>query len=495
MKFAFFYFLFRDLFEELGAFLRESCDRKQENVRRRKRKDNLRLQIVRVLELIASEKTFGRMASSLSRSYTPSSSGHHLGDGGQSPLPSALVEFFESCKGWLEAEADRDGGCEVRLCFCRALFKLIESFDMDIKEGLLKRETRRHLFQLCIGWSGQYAQFWSKVFPTASTTTTITTTATSTVGSGNCGEAQKAALEYASLLAAASLLTCGPIFQSSLLFEESQFYLWMDFLLGSEDGRVCELGERTLIMILEYNPDVGAVLDWVVSRCFTGSPQVADTCFKAIAILFSAREYPCDRYVAIINSALLYSGSPNFQLQLLAFRLLQVLDRRFFSGLVPLQTHGYDMPAQDERPVTLDAVLLKCHYAKNQTFLAKQLSLLHPELTMPVFSEISWRMKSARSDVRQGLLRYLQPWLHNMELVEPAIPGPNIITILKSLNWDVSTENIKQSVSSTSSCSLCGRKYWEDGERLVRRGWGSTEATEMVLNNLMYLTAKVSYYP
>lgn len=480
------------MFEELATYLREACDRKQENVRRRKRKDNLRLQVVRVLELIAKEKTFGRMANSLSRSYTPSSSGHHLGDGGQSLLPSALIEFLESCKGWLEAEADRDGGCEVRLCFCRSLYILIESFDMDLKECLLKRETRRQLFQLCIGWSGQYSQFWGKLFSLASSTTTITTTATSTVGSGTCGEAQKSALEYASLQAASSLLTCGPVFQSSLLFEESQLYFWMDFLLGSEDSRVCELGERVLIMILEYNPDVGAVLDWVVARCFTGSPQIADACFRAIAILFSAREYPCDRYVAIINSALLYSGSPNFQLQLVAFRLLQILDRRFFSGSLQIHPFGNEMSMQDEKPQTLDGVLIKSHYAKNQTFLAKQLSLLHPELTMPIFSEISWRMKSARSDVRQSLLRYLQPWLHNMELVEPAIPGPNIITILKSLNWDVSIENIKQSVSSTSSCSLCGRKYWEDGERLVRRGWGSTEATEMVLNNLMYLTAKVS---
>lgn len=97
-------------------------------------------------------------------------------------------------------------------------------------------------------------------------------------------------------------------------------------------------------------------------------------------------------------------------------------------------------------------------------------------------------MKSARSDVRQSLLRYLQPWLHNMELVEPPIPSPNVIAPLISL-----TTNGK--LSSSRSCSLCGRKYYDDSERSVRRGWGSTEATEMVLNNLLYLTAKVIQVP
>jgi len=94
-------------------------------------------------------------------------------------------------------------------------------------------------------------------------------------------------------------------------------------------------------------------------------------------------------------------------------------------------------------------------------------------------------MKSARSDVRQSLLRYLQPWLHNMELVEPAIPSPTIIAPLK-------THTPEGSAPSSSSCTLCGKTYYDENERLIRRGWGSTEATEMVLNNLMYLTAKVN---
>lgn len=41
------------------------------------------------------------------------------------------------------------------------------------------------------------------------------------------------------------------------------------------------------------------------------------------------------------------------------------------------------------------------------------------------FSEITHRFQTARPDVRQLLLQYLLPWLHNMELVDPNVPPPN----------------------------------------------------------------------
>lgn len=56
----FIFFIFhRDLMEELVVYIREAVDRKQENMRRRRRRDALRLQLVRVLEKIAENGTFG----------------------------------------------------------------------------------------------------------------------------------------------------------------------------------------------------------------------------------------------------------------------------------------------------------------------------------------------------------------------------------------------------------------------------------------------------
>lgn len=44
---------------------------------------------------------------------------------------------------------------------------------------------------------------------------------------------------------------------------------------------------------------------------------------------------------------------------------------------------------------------------------------------MKHFPEITYRFQSARPEVRQLLLQYLLPWLHNMELVDPNIPPSN----------------------------------------------------------------------
>ena len=55
-----------------------------------------------------------------------------------------------------------------------------------------------------------------------------------------------------------------------------------------------------------------------------------------------------------------------------------------------------------------------------QLYLSRQLAQLHPELTMPMFSEICHRLQTARPSRIKCLLYYLLPWLYNMELVDGA---------------------------------------------------------------------------
>lgn len=50
---------YRDLMEELAIYIRDAIDKKQENMRRRRRRDALRLQLVKVFEMIAAHGTFG----------------------------------------------------------------------------------------------------------------------------------------------------------------------------------------------------------------------------------------------------------------------------------------------------------------------------------------------------------------------------------------------------------------------------------------------------
>uniref|UniRef100_A0A1A9UFZ3 Cell morphogenesis central region domain-containing protein n=1 Tax=Glossina austeni TaxID=7395 RepID=A0A1A9UFZ3_GLOAU len=123
------------------------------------------------------------------------------------------------------------------------------------------------------------------------------------------------------------------------------------------------------------------------------------------------------------------------------------------------------MSRQDDKVGTLD-VLLSSAYCRSQRFLSKQLAQLRPELTMSMFSEITHRFQTAREDVRTLLLQCLLPWLHNMELVATTVPPATPLSYIM---------------------------YFPDsGTRGRREGAGSTEATEMILNNLFYITAKFS---
>ena len=96
------------------------------------------------------------------------------------------------------------------------------------------------------------------------------------------------------------------------------------------------MAQETIVLVLEFNPDISMLLDWVVDRCFTGSNAVADGCFLALATIFTAREYPCDHYTAIINVTLMNTGCPRTQIHETALQLLQILDHRFFGSISPL---------------------------------------------------------------------------------------------------------------------------------------------------------------
>lgn len=75
------------------------------------------------------------------------------------------------------------------------------------------------------------------------------------------------------------------------------------------------------------------------------------------------------------------------------------------------------------------------------------------------------------------LLHYLVPWLKNIELV------------------DVSVDVILEAMEGNSEdCLLPENSRQLKPVSLQGEGWGSTQASQMVLNNLFYLTVKVSSY-
>nr|XP_032527553.1 protein furry isoform X5 [Danaus plexippus plexippus] len=422
----------KDLFEELVPLLREAVDRKQENMRRRRRRDALRLHLNKMLLIIAQRKTFA-------------TSSYALEGGG---LHSSITEYLDGVRQCLEVEAEKDAPAarEQRLTFADFVTELIKSFPLEMYGSLLKRELCRSLFGLFAGWCGPLVKHLGAL---------VTQPATTEVDER---------LNLSALKAMSALVCCGPCFAPNALAEDGSLYPWLSEMLSSTNDKVYELARETIVLLLDCNPDIGPLLDWTVDKCFTGPPRVADGCFMALATIFSAREYPCDHYTAIINVTLMCTGCPRAPVHESALQLLQLLDKRFFGTVVPLPTE--DDTGSDKGRGTLD-VLLCTTYCRSQLYLSRQLSQLHPDLTMPMFSEITARFQTARTEVRQLLLQYLLPWLVNIELVDPNVPPANPLSYIQYY---------------ASEAGRSGR----------REGLGSVEATEMVLNNLFYITVKFS---
>ncbi|XP_025086109.1 protein furry homolog isoform X4 [Pomacea canaliculata] len=427
--------VFKELAEELLPFLKEAIDKKQDNLRRRRKRDVLRVQLAHIFQLLAENRVFAQ-----------SEAGAIDTDSGQ--LSSMFVDYIDGARQYLEGENDRDLPIlqEIRLHFSCFVQHLIDNTPMEYRKTLLSRDLRYSLFHLFANWSGHFGaidrrfskdETWSEQ-------------------------------ELPAVRAMSAVLCCGPVFDVNGFNDDGYIYHWLDTLLSSNDEKIYELAKETVYLLLDFNPDAQGLLDWVIDRCYTGQKEVADGCFKALAAVFQNKEYPCD-HVAMLNLAVLNVGSPRMSIHETALQLLHLLDARFLQEEVVFTAAADDLPRPPQLP--LNDVLLAVSYYHSQMCLSQQLARLHPDLTMPMFSEITHRFQTARPSVRQSLLKYLLPWLHNMELVDPSLPATNPLTNFLT----------RLSDSQQADHFLPPLK----GE-----GWGSTQATEMVLNNLFYITVK-----
>ncbi|XP_076468272.1 protein furry-like isoform X4 [Babylonia areolata] len=424
--------VFKELAEELLPYLKEAIDRKQDNLRRRRKRDLLRVQLAHIFQLLAENKVFGQ-----------SEAGAIDMETGQ--LTSMFVDYIDGARQYLEGENDRDLPIlqEIRLHFSCFLQHLINNTPMEYRKTLLSRELRYSLFHLFANWSGHFSLTFG------------------TLDRRLSKEESWSEQELSAVRAMSAVLCCGPVFDKNGFNDDGYIYHWLDTLLSSSDEKIYELAKETVYLLLDFNPDVQGLLDWVIDRCYTGQKEVADGCFSALAAVFQTKEYPCD-HVAMLNLAVLNVGSPRMSVHETALQLLHLLDARFLQEDVV-----FDTPRPPQQPI--NDVLLAASYFNSQMSLSEQLAALHPDLTMPMFSEITHRFQTACPSVRQVLLKYLLPWLHNMELVDPSLPATNPLTSFLTRLSDSQQPDVMS-------------------PPLKGDGWGSTQATEMVLNNLFYIT-------
>lgn len=87
------------------------------------------------------------------------------------------------------------------------------------------------------------------------------------------------------------------------------------------------------------------------------------------------------------------------------------------------------------------------------------------------------RLDTARFAVREALLSFLRPWVHNLELTEPAIAAAGSpVSADDSLTALIRRK--RQQMDDVNAPALRGQ------------GWGSALATDMALNNLTFATVK-----
>ena len=109
-----------DVMEELVPNVRESLDRKQENMRRRRRRDTLRVQLMKLFNAAATAGTFA-----LSDSVIDMDSGSLL---------KHYLDYVDGARCYLETDADKDNVLltQIKVLFCKFVRRLIKSFTCEL---------------------------------------------------------------------------------------------------------------------------------------------------------------------------------------------------------------------------------------------------------------------------------------------------------------------------------------------------------------------------
>uniref|UniRef100_A0A3Q2E5R6 Furry homolog b (Drosophila) n=1 Tax=Cyprinodon variegatus TaxID=28743 RepID=A0A3Q2E5R6_CYPVA len=406
-----------------------------QNKKRRERRDLLRLQLLRIFELLAS-------AGVISDSTNGALERDSLA------LGALFLEYVDLTRMLLEAENEKELDVlkDIRAHFSGMVANLIQCIPVHHRRFLFPQQSlRHHLFILFSQWAGPFSVMFTPLDRYSDRNHQITR------------------YQYCALKAMSAVLCCGPVFDNVGLSTDGYLYKWLDNILACHDLRVHRLGCEVVILLLELNPDQVNLFNWAVDRCFTGSHQLASGCFKAIATVCGNRNYPFD-LVTLLNLVLFKASDSNREIYEISMQLMQVLESRL---------SAYSKRMVEQKPSN---ILYGTHgplpplYSVNLSQLSIQLASMYPELTLPLFSEVSQRFPTTHPNGRQIMLSYLLPWLSNIELVDTGLLPP--------ASSPCTPEEDSRSQTQGMTPSLRGN------------GWGSLQATSLVLNNLMFMTAK-----
>uniref|UniRef100_A0A8C1GWZ3 Furry homolog, like n=1 Tax=Cyprinus carpio TaxID=7962 RepID=A0A8C1GWZ3_CYPCA len=404
---------FRELLEELNPIIKEALERRPENMKRRRRRDILRVQLVRIFELLADSGVISQIASGGL-------------DGESHSLNSTLLEYVDLTRQLLEAENDKDSDTlrDIRSHFSALVANIIQNVPVHQRRSIFPQQSLRHsLFMLFSHWAGPFSIMFTPLDRYSDRNMQINRH------------------QYCALKAMSAVLCCGPVADNVGLSSDGYLYKWLDNILDSQDRKVNAF--YSCAHVTEPRPEQSDVLGG-------GSDYHFDTVVLLNLILFKAADSSRDIYEV-------------------AMQLLQILEPKLFR-------YAHKLEIQRTDGVLTPASPLPHLYSVSYYQLSEELARTYPELTLPIFSEVSQRIQTAHPGGRQVMLHYLLPWMNNVELVD----------------FKPSTQRQEEPSSMEEEedahereMMMVNSRRWLRGE-----GWGSPHATTMILNNLMFMTAK-----
>ncbi|KAK4475902.1 hypothetical protein MN116_001147 [Schistosoma mekongi] len=213
------------------------------------------------------------------------------------------------------------------------------------------------------------------------------------------------------------------------------------------DSLLRQLGEETLVLLLDFNSDSIGLFNWVIDQCYTASNiSLSTACFECICLIMSNMpNFTCD-HIVLITLCFIFMDCPSKFLSDRAFYLLRLLYQRFIiepiesllKHIHPSETdksfiikEAYDSQSSSTlcNLEDCDCSHLRTYLQINKLFyhsfnhwspceVVRQFAAQHPDLTLSIFSEVSRRLENAREGLRVPLLRLLSSWLINVELMD-----------------------------------------------------------------------------
>lgn len=170
---------------------------------------------------------------------------------------------------------------------------------------------------------------------------------------------------------------------------------WLQAILSID--RNDSSNQDVLTLLLHLNEQHPHLYEWTIRACYVEPSPLSARAFKALARLFSIRDFPCDPIELLV---LCLTVSHDWDLEEAALLLLKITECQYLN-IRSAETGEVEANRHNDFPTTS---ISACRY----------LSKNYPQLTLQIFSEISYRLESSQASRQSSMLGSLTVWFQNI---------------------------------------------------------------------------------